>query len=99
LTDHLPSDEHDLSNGIRENWHPRKQWKATLNSVIASQRFAKGGAARSRARAASSAADSTEEGYHTGEEGSEDEEQKQMSSQEQHKKMDALSEELAGLQS
>ncbi|GAA5870460.1 hypothetical protein JCM8547_004038 [Rhodosporidiobolus lusitaniae] len=36
---------HDLGEGFRENWNPRRKWKATINSVIASQRFAKGCAA------------------------------------------------------
>ncbi|GAA6018070.1 hypothetical protein JCM10207_006071 [Rhodosporidiobolus poonsookiae] len=41
--------EHDLGEGFRANWNPRKTWKQTINSVIATQRFAKAGAARSAA--------------------------------------------------
>ncbi len=50
LTDHEPSEEHDLGHGLRENWNPKRRWRSTINSVIASQRLAKGGLqARSRA--------------------------------------------------
>ena len=45
LTEHSPSTEHDLSHGLRDNWNPQRRWKATVNSVIASQRLAKGGQA------------------------------------------------------
>ncbi|KAM0788630.1 hypothetical protein ACM66B_001749 [Microbotryomycetes sp. NB124-2] len=41
LTDHEPSNEHDLGTGIRENWDSRKRWKSTINSLIATQRLAK----------------------------------------------------------
>ncbi|GAA5968427.1 hypothetical protein JCM11641_007632 [Rhodosporidiobolus odoratus] len=44
--------EHDLGEGFRANWTPRRRWNRTINSVIASQRLAKGGAARSAASSA-----------------------------------------------
>ncbi|GAA5832023.1 hypothetical protein JCM11251_002790 [Rhodosporidiobolus azoricus] len=46
LVECLEREEHDLSEAFRENWNPRRRWKASINSVIASQRFAKGGASR-----------------------------------------------------
>ncbi|KAK4698858.1 hypothetical protein P7C70_g7411, partial [Phenoliferia sp. Uapishka_3] len=45
LTDHNPSVEHDLSSGLRENWNSKRRWKATVNSLIATSRLAKAGAA------------------------------------------------------
>ncbi|GAA6042488.1 hypothetical protein JCM8097_003053 [Rhodosporidiobolus ruineniae] len=62
LTDAVAREhEHDLSEGFRENWNPRRRWKQTINSVIASQRFAKGGAARSAANSTASSAATTPE--------------------------------------
>ncbi|BGP19400.1 Calmodulin-dependent protein kinase cmk2 [Rhodosporidiobolus nylandii] len=33
---------HDLSEGFKENWSPRRRWKQSINSVIAANRFAAG---------------------------------------------------------
>ncbi|GAA6043113.1 hypothetical protein JCM8097_008429 [Rhodosporidiobolus ruineniae] len=57
LTDAVAREhEHDSSEEFRENWNPRRRWKQTINSVIASQRFAKGAAARSAANSTASSA-------------------------------------------
>ena len=49
LSDHTPSDDHDLSSGIRENYKfdARKQWQSALNSVRAVSRLKRAGSSRS----------------------------------------------------
>lgn len=39
LTTHEPSEEHDLSQGLRENFNPRARWRSAINSVQAMQRI------------------------------------------------------------
>lgn len=65
MTDHDPSEEHDLSHGLRENWNPKRRWRSTISSVIATQRLAKGGL-QARSRANSQAEIEAEEGSATG---------------------------------
>ncbi|KZT40415.1 Pkinase-domain-containing protein [Sistotremastrum suecicum HHB10207 ss-3] len=39
LTTHEPSTEHDLSQGLRENFNPRARWNSAINSVRALHRL------------------------------------------------------------
>ncbi|KAM0751048.1 Pkinase-domain-containing protein [Meredithblackwellia eburnea MCA 4105] len=75
--DHTPSTEHDLSDGIRENWSARKKWKSTVNSLIMTQRLAKAAKATRERKEREERGESTDDddgGFHTGDEGHTDQE-------------------------
>ncbi|GAA98475.1 uncharacterized protein L969DRAFT_625794 [Mixia osmundae IAM 14324] len=51
LNEHSPSDEHDLSHGLRENWNARRTWRSTISAVTATQRLQRGATKASDATA------------------------------------------------
>lgn len=73
LSGHSPSEEHDLSTGLRENWNSRRRWKSTVSGVIAASRLAKAGAA-ARERANSTLAAEAEAAQQQGDGDSDDDE-------------------------
>ncbi|GAA5964521.1 hypothetical protein JCM8115_003907 [Rhodotorula mucilaginosa] len=69
--------EHDLAATFKENWTPTRKWKQSINTIIASRRFAQAADRARTARATPLAnAESTDEdggggaGFHTAEEDS-----------------------------
>ncbi|KAL1746139.1 kinase-like domain-containing protein [Schizophyllum fasciatum] len=47
LTGHAPDAEHDLSEGLRAHFNPRKRWKSAMSSVRALRRLNSGASSRS----------------------------------------------------
>ncbi|GAA5873884.1 hypothetical protein JCM3774_000710 [Rhodotorula dairenensis] len=65
--------DHDLAATFKENWTPSRKWKQSINTIIASRRFAKAADRARTARETPRTSDSTDDdgtGFHTAEEDS-----------------------------
>ncbi|GAA5992246.1 hypothetical protein JCM10908_001836 [Rhodotorula pacifica] len=68
--------EHDLAATFKENWTPSRKWKQSINTIIASRRFAQAADRARTARETPASAASTDDeeeggaGFHTAEEDS-----------------------------